>query len=54
MTDETFEAWCRRNKVDRDFARRNYPALERKWREGATLVPAPLPQLPDINRYREI
>lgn len=54
MTDETFEAWCKRHKLDRDWVRRNYPALQQKWQSGENLMPAPLPQMQEINRYREV
>jgi len=50
----TFEQWCRDNNVDRDFARRNYPALEKLWRDGQPLRNAPLPQAKEFDRFREV
>lgn len=50
----TFEQWCKDNNVDRDFARRNYPALEKLWRDGQPLRSAPLPQAREIDRFLEV
>jgi hypothetical protein len=60
MPDDPFEAWLARQAIaghDRQWLRRNRPALAQRWKSGDTSdLPAPPPRdaRPVPDRYSEV